>query len=497
MESYSNDVVSFADLFKDANRTRNETDLSSSSSKTTLEQKFDDEHDDDIKQIDDDWLELPHSESELGSPEILKVNKLKYYHSLLITITNTLCSLIVKLLIVFIPFILREFEYSYTTLTIALGIGSLLSVFLCLMDRILLNLKSNLLCFMLCIMECIGLFFLWFFAGNRAYNGNVRKCMIIIGIFVVVSVEKIIRRCCEHIIFALTTNQSLLQKLYVSLNLSWALAAFLFIPSGFVWTYLTLGVYLEILFAIFMFLAICNLMIIPKLSVNKYISENLNDRSMKHLLITESLGTDLKILWDLKQYRYIVIILILISIAGSYFYITFGIWLESLYSWQVSQFAVNVGLIEGISNVIAIIIIVYFVKRKGRYQYKHQHKLSSSAMMICFGFLLSVSIIAIWTINYVFYFKNVLLICIMIALFFCGLQGMFMTLMIVNMYNVRVIQKRRSSIILCIVQSISIFIGQCSIGLIYDPLSSINGMMVISSINGNVFIIHIIVNMYE
>ena len=41
--------------------------------------------------------------------------------------------------------------------------------------------------FILCMIQCIGLFLLWFFAGNNT--------MMVIGIFIIVSVEKITWRC--------------------------------------------------------------------------------------------------------------------------------------------------------------------------------------------------------------------------------------------------------------------------------------------------------------
>eukprot|EP01083_Nonionella_stella_P138603 421784_1 len=401
-------------------------------------------------------------------PTISRHDALRYYHSMLITLTNTFATLVTKILIAFIPFIMVQFGFSsFIFVTVSLSIGSLSTTCACLLAKWLLNLKSNLVYFILCIFECVGLFLLWFFGRNYSFTQTTNAAFFMISIVILIGVERLLWRCSESMIASFTTNPSTLFKIHASLNLSQAFAAMLLIPSGFFINYFDVDTYLAIVFPIFICLAISNLIVMPKKSLNRV--NMTQSRDIEMIVASETTGNDVRILCNLRLYSCIVTAALFIFLGNAYFYVSFGPWITELFGWNPGQFGIFVGLMEGGGRLLSVLMVVYGVER-GKFKQiderENTHRLTQTSMMVWFSVMLMVSILFLCC-GVIFKFLDEALLYCMVGLFFCGSQGVSIMILMIHVSHVPSLQQKRSLVILSVVQSIATFCAQCSIGPIY------------------------------
>ena len=102
---------------------------------------------------------------------------------------------------------------------------------------------------------------------------------------------------------------------------------------------------LQIMFIIFIILAILNAILMPKISANKY---NLYKSKS---VIKLSAKNDMKILFSIKHLKYIWLIIVCIFIQWAYFYSSYGYWLKGIFHLNQAQFGTYAALMEGIINI--------------------------------------------------------------------------------------------------------------------------------------------------
>ena len=217
------------------------------------------------------------------------------YQAALITITNTFFAVFMKCFPAFIAFVLDEYNFTYSFVTKSLAIGSFTTMICIIISPPLLHLKSNIEGSLICVVACIGTAILWYFRHDD-------KILFIVGVSLVFNVYQLQWGASNAMISSFVNkNESNLSHKYLSaLSASWTFATFLFIAVGYILKYQTFWAYLQWMFIIFAILAAFNLLLLPKVSVNKY---NVMHHSKSELDNKISMSQDLKILFGIKEYR--------------------------------------------------------------------------------------------------------------------------------------------------------------------------------------------------
>eukprot|EP01084_Bolivina_argentea_P012098 22672_1 len=382
------------------------------------------------------------------------------HHSALLTITQTCLAVFMKCFPAFIAFVISEYDFSYQFVTRALAIGSLSTMICIVVLPQLLNFRANIAFFFICIIGCVGTFILWYFKHNKIF--------FTIGVALVFNTFQLQWGSSNAIIssFVDKNDKDRAHKYLSSLSAGWTYATFLFIGVGFILKYETFNDYLAWMFVIISVLAILNLLMLPKVSINKYNQMYYGSLSPAHISIIH----DLKILFSLKKYRLIILLLALTFTAWSYIYTSFGYWIKKLYNLDEAQLGIAAALIEGFGNLAAILLITYGASNNNRSD-NNKYKLKLQNMMIYFALFLILSVGAIFIINYVSIFTHLLNFkCVvygLICIYFFGSEGVIVGGMILSVTETPQSQQARSSAIISITNSVCLFVGQFTIGYVY------------------------------
>ena len=334
----------------------------------------------------------------------------------------------------------------------------------------LLHLKSNVEGMLICVVACIGTAILWYFR-----HGD--KILFIIGISLVFNVYQLQWGASNAMIssFVHKSDKEKSHKYLSALSASWTIATFLFIAVGFILKYESFWSYLEWMLIAFSILAVLNMVLLPRESVNKYNAIYHNQSQFTHdedLQI--SLSQDLKILFGITEYRIIIFTASLAFLAWSWYYTSFGYWIQRLYGLNQAELGIAAALIEGVGNSIAILVITYLVQNE---EDDTNWRLSPwrmrlEVMMIYFGILLLVSLLGMVLINYTDFFMFLLeyklIVYMLICGYFCGSEGVIVGAMILSVTETPPAQQARSSAIVSITNSVCLFIGQFTVGMVYE-----------------------------
>eukprot|EP01083_Nonionella_stella_P153872 494943_1 len=401
-------------------------------------------------------INLNVEQHKLSPPTILF-----HHHSALLTITNTFLAVGVKCFPAFVTFVLDEYDFTYSFVTRSLAIASFTTMICLLLLPQLLYFRANITCFIICIIACVGSFVLWYFRHN--------EILFIVGLSLISNTFQLQWGSSNAIIssFVNRADAHTSHKYLSSLSGAWTYATFLFIAVGYIVKFASFWSYLECMCIAFGVLALLNLWILPPISVNQY-NQRYHSPNQKDTPI--SICGDFKILSGIKVYRVILLMLALAFIAWSLFYASFGLWIQEMYNLDEAELGVAAALIEGIGNLVAIVLITYFAINNQSND-RHRCKMKLDKMITYFAMLLVFSVGGMTVINYAqclqFLLKYNLVVYALICGYFCGSEGVIVGGMILSVTETPQSQQARSSAFVSIINSVCLFTGQFAVGIIY------------------------------
>ena len=164
--------------------------------------------------------------------------------------------------------------------------------------------------------------------------------------------------------------------------------------------------------------------------------------------------------------------------SWGFFYITFGPWIESLYSFNAEYFGTYVAFIECIGNGIAMLLYLYFgsiyYSRSTDKLKKRMFYIDTDIILLIASFILFLSFLFICLLTHIISLENILYnkiaIGIVLILYFIGHEGIVIGLMILHVELTPFLQQPRASGIISMITSIMVFISQ---SIIIGPLSNL------------------------
>ena len=368
---------------------------------------------------------------------------LRYHHSFLLNISNTISAAFMQFFIVFIPFIFDEYSFSYPFMMQSMAIGSLSTIISIAIVPLFLRCRSNICCAAIYILSCLGTFILWQYRHHAI--------AFIVGMSSIFNAYQLQWSAANAMIHAFVhPNDTHKSHIYLSsLSFGWVLSAFLFIGIGFILTHFSFELFLKFTFLIFAGLALLNLLILPKRSV-------IGNNAWQHQ--ASSIKHELKILFGLQTYRLIILTLMLMMTAWSFFYISFGIWIQQMYALTQAQFGIAVALMEGIGNLTAVLGISCLAKND-----------NLRKMVIYFSLLSMLSMGG----YYCVYVEHMLMdyawmIYALFSLFFCGSEGVTVSLMLLSGGQIPKSLQKRSDMIVSIMYSVCSCVGRICAAFAYE-----------------------------
>ena len=182
-----------------------------------------------------------------------------------------------------------------------------------------------------------------------------------------------------------------------------------------------------------------------------------------------------------NEYRLIIWILALTFISWAWYYTSFGYWIKQLYDLNQAELGIAAAFIEGIGNSIAILMITYLTKNDDQddasqfiedLRKKNKCKMRLEVMMIYFALILLISVMAMVCINYIEILEFLLdykwFVYMLICGYFCGSEGVIVGALILSVTETPPSQQARSSAIVSITNSLCLFIGQYTVGMVYE-----------------------------
>ena len=235
-------------------------------------------------------------------------------NSILLTLTNTFLAVVFKSVPAFVPFIQIYYSFSYQFVTRAIAIGSFTTMSCVFVLPHILRLPANVAIFMECLLCCIGLFILWFFRGNE-YS-------FVLGVALCFNAFQLQWGSSNAMIssFVSKSHQHIAHKYLSSLSAAWTLATFLFIGVGDILEFATFWTYLEVMFAACLVLALLNLLLLPRHSVQSWNEQWHSSPDDNSSTSSISMLDDFKVLFGLKVYRILIFSLALTFFAWAFYY---------------------------------------------------------------------------------------------------------------------------------------------------------------------------------
>jgi len=384
-------------------------------------------------------------------------------HSVLLTMTNTFLGVVFKSIPAFVPFIQDSYSFSYQFVTRAIAIGSLTTMSCVFVLPQVLRFPANVAMCFECMLCCCGLAVLWYFGSN--------EYLFVLGVALCFNSWQLQWGSSNAMIssFVSDSEQHLSHKYLSSLSAAWTIATFLFIGVGDIMQIFTFWTYLEVMFAICLALALLNLLLLPRHSVhswNALHSMSTADGSSGAI----SIWDDIKVLFGIKAYRIMIGMFILLLFAWSFYYTSFTEWIQDIYDLDQGQLGLDAALIEGIGNVVAIVLISYF-SMSGNEE-ASSCKMRLERMMLWHGFLLLLSMVMMTAINSVQFLQYLLeckvLVYALICGYFCGSEGVVVGAMILSVQETPAAQQARSSAFISMTNSICQMLGALTVGIVYS-----------------------------
>eukprot|EP00484_Ammonia_sp_Unknown_P005108 CAMPEP_0197075694 /NCGR_PEP_ID=MMETSP1384-20130603/211739_1 /TAXON_ID=29189 /ORGANISM="Ammonia sp." /LENGTH=498 /DNA_ID=CAMNT_0042514543 /DNA_START=436 /DNA_END=1932 /DNA_ORIENTATION=- len=390
-----------------------------------------------------------------------------------VTISLAIGSLTTMICIV-IAFVVTDYSFSYSFVTISLAIGSLTTMICIVITPYLLHLKSNVVQFLMCILCCVGTAILWQFR-------HAQHILFTVGIALVLNTYQLQWGAMNAMIssFVSKNDKAIAHRYLSAVSSGWTIATFLFVGVGYILKYETFWAYLEWMFLIFVVLACLNLLLLPKVSVNQY---NVLHHSRYEMDKRISMKQDLKVLFSIKEYRLILVILSTGFFCWSWIYTSFGFWIQRLYALDQAELGIAAALIEGVGNAVAILCITYLAKThddeedddesEQEERPRNGYKMKLEVMMAYFAVMIFVSVLALLLASYVeqltFLLQYKAFVYTCICAYYCGNEVVIVGALILNVTETPPKQQARSSAIVSIANSICMFIGQATVGIVYE-----------------------------
>ena len=276
--------------------------------------------------------------------------------------------------------------------------------------------------------------------------------------------------CTNTVIASFVTDLSK-SHMYLSLNnASWTIATFMFFGVGYLMKVGNIWLFLEVSFIAFMIMAILDLIFLPKISSNKYnLTKSNSNLSEGEEAVTVSIKNDLTVIFKIKPFWIATVSLICIFIAWGYFYVSFGLWLKELFHLNQATFGYIAGFAEGFGNLFAILTVTFITKDDENKDKNQSWKLSLQAMMMITSIIMMCAIGIIWFIIYVSWY-NEIFIYIIIGIYFYGLEACTASALILMVNVVPALQQARSSSMIGIMQSFTLFTAQATVAPLYQNI---------------------------
>lgn len=159
-----------------------------------------------------------------------------------------------------------------------------------------------------------------------------------------------------------------------------------------------------------------------------------------------------------------------------WFYVTFGVFLKTLYQLDPIKFGAYTAIIEAVGNGIAMISYIYFgsifVSKTTTKIKKPSSYIETERLLVISGTALSLSLLCISLITHMennIFLCNKFIVGILIIIYFIGHEGAVIGLMILHVEVTPILQQPRASGIVSMFNCFSVFISQ---SIIIGPMNS-------------------------
>eukprot|EP01084_Bolivina_argentea_P218211 370346_1 len=382
--------------------------------------------------------------------------KLNGYHVFLLLSTSTIDALLWKTFASFSGFIHQQYHFSYTDLTSALSIAVLSTIVALFVNPYLAYLRSNLSILFIQILQIIGLLMLWLIKHNFI--------AFVIGLSCLLNTFQL-HWGMTNMMVSSFIDESKIRRQYLAIyNSNWTICTFLFIVAGYIMRYYSYWLFLQIMLITSVCLAMCSAIFLPKQKV----ASDAHTSALQPKVSHTSLWVDVKILFvNNTVYCLLFAALLMQFFSWGLLYVTFGPFIQQLYSLNAARFGVVFALIEGCGNVIAIFLLYVF----------------KSGKIVVFGGVVEfISVLLIMLITnvddlaFLMHAEYQYLMYFVIFLWFAGNECIVVGIMILNVQIAPSLQQARASGLITGCNSITNFIAT----LIAGPLYSDKGMHVVA-----------------